>query len=264
MFPFATPSASSWRGGKMASPSSRAPAKSGRFCHPSLTGDDRHVCLGQSNIHPPDATADEMPRRESERSASSIESLSFADRVSRSFLRVGRERLDRTKTFPKSRWVITLFLIAAFAWRIYTVKGFYIVSYILAIYILNSFVGFVTPQSDVGGDGLVLPVSGRGEDEFRPFQRVLPEFQCWVCVTRTTTLCSIATLFPILDLPVYWPLLFFYFIVLFTLTLKQQIASMLRHRYVPFSTGKRSYGSITRSPTTTTARRWSFWKSRRN
>ena len=48
------------------------------------------------------------------------------------------------------------------------------------------------------------------------------------------------------DLPVFWPILLMYFILLFFLTMKQQILHMLKHRYVPFSFGKQTYGKISK------------------
>ena len=41
-----------------------------------------------------------------------------------------------------------------------------------------------------------------------------------------------------LDVPVFWPILLCYWIVLFILTMKRQIMHMIKYKYVPFSTGK--------------------------
>ena len=56
-------------------------------------------------------------------------------------------------------------------------QGFYIITYALSIYNLNLVLGFVTPQTDPELDGPTLP--SQQEDEFRPFQRRLPEFKFW-------------------------------------------------------------------------------------
>ncbi|KRY20351.1 Protein RER1, partial [Trichinella patagoniensis] len=40
------------------------------------------------------------------------------------------------------------------------------------------------------------------------------------------------------DIPVFWPILVVYFIILFCLTMKRQIKHMIKYRYVPFSFGK--------------------------
>ncbi|PON94390.1 Retrieval of early ER protein Rer [Trema orientale] len=68
-----------------------------------------------------------------------------------------------------------------YAFRVYLVLGFYIVSYELVIYILNLLIGFLPPQVDPeihnlsSSDGPTFPT--RGSDEFRPFVRRLPEFK---------------------------------------------------------------------------------------
>ena len=50
------------------------------------------------------------------------------------------------------------------------------------------------------------------------------------------------TFVPIFDVPVFWPILLMYWFMLFFMTMKQQIRHMIKHRYVPFSFGKKQYG----------------------
>ncbi|KAG5462620.1 MAG: Rer1 family-domain-containing protein [Olpidium bornovanus] len=74
----------------------------------------------------------------------------------------------------------------------YLTDAFYIVAYAYFIYALNLFLAFLTPRfdpaaqaselsttgkSESGGDTAILPV--KGDDEFRPFVRRLPEFKFW-------------------------------------------------------------------------------------
>lgn len=47
------------------------------------------------------------------------------------------------------------------------------------------------------------------------------------------------TLFPMFDVPVFWPILLLYWLLLFTVTMKRQIKHMIKYRYLPFSTGKK-------------------------
>ncbi|CAN0359659.1 unnamed protein product [Ascophyllum nodosum] len=49
------------------------------------------------------------------------------------------------------------------------------------------------------------------------------------------------TLLSIFDIPVFWPILLIYFIILMTLTLKRQIQHMIKHKYVPWNWGKAKY-----------------------
>jgi ABC-type amino acid transport system permease subunit len=46
------------------------------------------------------------------------------------------------------------------------------------------------------------------------------------------------TLFSFTNIPVFWPILLVYFLVLFVLTMKRQIKHMIKHRYLPFTRGK--------------------------
>lgn len=47
------------------------------------------------------------------------------------------------------------------------------------------------------------------------------------------------TLFPMFDVPVFWPILVLYWLLLFTVTMKRQIKHMIKYKYLPFSTGKK-------------------------
>jgi len=58
------------------------------------------------------------------------------------------------------------------------------------------------------------------EDEFRPFVRRLPEFKFWYSTTKAIAIGFLCTWFTIFDLPVFWPVLVVYWIILFALTSK--------------------------------------------
>lgn len=47
------------------------------------------------------------------------------------------------------------------------------------------------------------------------------------------------TLFPMFDVPVFWPILLLYWLLLFTVTMKRQIKHMIKYKYLPFNTGKK-------------------------
>jgi Rer1 family len=46
------------------------------------------------------------------------------------------------------------------------------------------------------------------------------------------------TFFSVFDVPVFWPILLCYWVVLFVLTMKRQILHMIKYKYVPFNLGK--------------------------
>ncbi|VDN39575.1 unnamed protein product [Gongylonema pulchrum] len=88
--------------------------------------------------------------------------------------------LDRLTPYGWIRWGIAIAFAILFLWRI----GFYIVTYALGIYYLNLFLAFLTPKIDPAldfesedEDGPTLP--SKGNEEFRPFMRRLPEFKFW-------------------------------------------------------------------------------------
>ncbi|KAG4087789.1 rer1 protein [Neocallimastix lanati (nom. inval.)] len=150
------------------------------------------------------------------------------------------------------RWIFTISLIIIYLVRTFSLKGWYIVTYALGIYLLNIFLAFLSPKfdpalemddededEDEDDEGLVLPV--HEDDEFKPFIRKLPEFKFWHSATRATILALICTLFKFLDIPVFWPILVIYFIGLFGITMKRQIKHMIKYKYVPMDIGKKHY-----------------------
>jgi len=50
--------------------------------------------------------------------------------------------------------------------------------------------------------------------------------------TRAVVFSTVATLFPFFDIPVFWPILLVYFIILFVITMRRQIAHMRKYKYV--------------------------------
>ena len=98
------------------------------------------------------------------------------------------------------------------------------VAYTLCIYLLNIFLAFISPKFDPSlemdegmedGNAGGLPTQ---EEEFRPFVRRLPEFKFWYSATRAIVIAIVCSFFTAFDLPVFWPVLVMYFIILFVLT----------------------------------------------
>lgn len=158
-----------------------------------------------------------------------------AQKVSRAY----QYWLDRSTPHPIPRWVLLVAVVAIYGVRVYLLQGFYIVSYALGIYNLNLLLGFLTPQIDPEMEGPTLP--DKGSDEFRPFVRRLPEFKFWHSSVKAFLLGFVATFFPIFDVPVFWPILLLYWLVLLFVTMRRQIKHMIKYRYVPFSWGKKAY-----------------------
>jgi Rer1 family len=127
---------------------------------------------------------------------------------------------------------------------------------------LNLFLAFLQPKFDPSltqdegiEDGQSLPT--KQDEEFRPFIRRLPEFKFWHSATRAITLSFVCSWFEVFNLPVFWPVLVVYWLILFSLTsmcgvpggltatdwciVRRQIQHMIKYRYIPFTFGKAKY-----------------------
>lgn len=157
----------------------------------------------------------------------------FVTSVVVSFQRKWQHYIDRTKMYTRARWAAFGVLLFLYMTRVYLANAWHIITYGLGIFLLNNFIGFLSPQHD---DGPVLP--SRASEEFRPFTRRLPEFDFWYTSTRAILIAFCMTMFEFFDIPVFWPILLMYFIVLFVITMRRQIKDMWEKNYVPWSRGK--------------------------
>lgn len=57
-------------------------------------------------------------------------------------------------------------------------------------------------------------------------------------ITKAFCVAFFMTFLSMFDVPVFWPILFFYWFFLFFLTMKRLITHMIKYRYVPFNLGK--------------------------
>jgi hypothetical protein len=62
--------------------------------------------------------------------------------------------------------------------------------------------------------------------------------------TKAFLISIFCTFFDILNIPVFWPILLIYFLVLFFSTMKTQILHMVKHRYIPFDFRKPSFKGV--------------------
>lgn len=138
------------------------------------------------------------------------------------------------------------------------------VAYSLGIYLLNLFLAFLSPKFDPAleqdegmEDGNASGLPTKEDQEFRPFVRRLPEFKFWYSTTKAISIGFFCSWFEIFNLPVFWPVLVVYWLILFGLTSKlylptstsrrltntvrRQIQHMIKYRYVPFTVGKARY-----------------------
>ncbi|ETV95655.1 hypothetical protein H310_11074 [Aphanomyces invadans] len=169
----------------------------------------------------------------------SLTEPAFLERVFASVGRKWQHLLDQSTIYVYGRWAASALLLTVYILRVYYLNAFHIITYGLGIYLLNLFIGFLSPQIDPETEGPVLPSTS--SEEFRPFSRRVPEFKFWYSATKATFIATLLTFFEVFNVPVFWPILLMYFILLFTLTMKRQIKHMWKHNYVPWSTGKQVY-----------------------
>lgn len=165
--------------------------------------------------------------------------LGFSEKVSRKWQYV----LDKSSPKVLYRWIGFVILLMLYVLRVYYLNGWFIVTYGLGIYLLNQLIGFMSPQFDPEDVDSDMGLPTRETEEFRPFARRLPEFKFWYSCAKAVLTAGGMTLFEVFDVPVFWPILLIYFIVLFFITMKRQIMHMVKYKYVPFSFGKTTYSS---------------------
>lgn len=166
------------------------------------------------------------------------DAAAFVAQLRLSLGRKFQKLLDDWTPYPRPRWGLTVCIALLYGLRVYLLAGWYIITYALAIYLLNLLIGFLTPQVDPENEPS-LPT--HNDDEFRPFVRRLPEFKFWYSTTKAFLIAIFCTFFEKLDIPVFWPILLLYFLVLFTIMMKKQILHMIKYKYLPFDIKKPSF-----------------------
>ncbi|KAH3900450.1 probable Protein RER1 [Saccharomycodes ludwigii] len=156
--------------------------------------------------------------------------------------------LDNFTPYKLYRWLTLGVLTVLFFIRVIYCQGWYVVCYSYGIFMLNQFLLFLTPKFDVSlrndEQNDELEAGGNlasNDEEFRPFIRRLPEFKFWYNGFRGILLSLFLSIFPIFDIPVFWPILLMYFILLFIFTMRRQIHHMIKYKYVPLDIGKKKY-----------------------
>lgn len=108
-----------------------------------------------------------------------------------------------------------------------------LVAYSLGIYLLNLFLAFLSPKFDPAleqdegmEDGIPSGLPTKEDQEFRPFVRRLPEFKFWYSTTKAIAIGFFCSWWEIFNLPVFWPVLVVYWLILFGLTSEFLVLSL--------------------------------------
>lgn len=96
--------------------------------------------------------------------------------------------------------------------RVIISRKYVAITYFMYIYILSSFLQFISPKNK--SDITELPTTLKDQGEYKPYQRQLPEYAFWLKYVQAHCICLVLTLFPFLNLPVYAPMLIIYCLIL--------------------------------------------------
>ena len=151
---------------------------------------------------------------------------------------------DKIIIYKAERWGVVGFLAVLYFIRMFRTKGYYALTYCIGIHFLNSFIGFISPLEDPEEEGLnsgdsYLPQ--KNNEEFRPFQRKIKEYSFWRMMFWTFIIALPMTFFEAFNIPVFWPLLLVYFVLIFFLIMRRQIKHMIKYKYLPWDSGKKTY-----------------------
>ena len=153
---------------------------------------------------------------------------------------------DKIIVYKGFRWGLVVILAIIYFFRMFYTRGYYALTYCIGIHFLNSFIGFISPLDDpeenLSEGESHLPQSN--SEEFRPFQRKIKEYSFWSLMFWTFVIAIPMTFFEAFNIPVFWPLLLIYFIVIFFLIMRRQINHMIKYKYLPWDTGKKTYTRV--------------------
>lgn len=127
--------------------------------------------------------------------------------------------LNFTVRYKLWRWLGAALLAALFVLRVYLARGYYMIAYFLYIYLLASFISFISPKEE---EAEPLPI--RADGEYRPIQRGLPEFEFWQQVAFSHLIAMLLSLLPFLNIPVYAPVLVVYCVVLTVVFVSRELS----------------------------------------
>jgi len=146
---------------------------------------------------------------------------------------------DRLVPLFYTRWMSFAVIVGFLGLRIALIQRHFFTLYILAIYVLNQVLLFVSPATEDDDLPGMSQLADRG-NEYRPFVRALSEFRLWWRGFIAMVVAFLASFVDYLDLEVDGQALLLYFVVLFGYTMKQQITHMVKHGYVPWNTSKKA------------------------
>lgn len=136
--------------------------------------------------------------------------------------------------YHSERWIVTSVLFSYMLWRV-VVYNYLGLMYFSGLYLLYLAVQFYTPMGlpDPDEDDFTLneQPSELGASEDRPVLRSITEFSFWKQATLVVLLSLLCTFSDVFLVPVYWPFLFSYFLVLIFFAVRKHMKHMHKYGY---------------------------------
>lgn len=143
---------------------------------------------------------------------------------------------DKILIYIKTRWAIAGFLAFVYVSRVIINGSHVVVSYVAGVYLLHSFVSFMTPDDEnipdpFDADYQDTYVPNNIDNDYKPYVRKLPEYTLWVFTIQILVIIIILSMFEFADIPVFSPILISYFIFMLVVTLYTVISHSKKYKY---------------------------------
>eukprot|EP00439_Symbiodinium_sp_Y106_P052481 s2793_g7.t1 len=102
-------------------------------------------------------------------------------------------------------------------------RGRWITNKVMEIYVQEVSAMMYLPRLEQGQRENIFAWANSFQAAFQFAKRKLPEFKFWFAAIRAVLVATVLTFLPAFDLPVFWPILLAYFIVLVVLTMKDRV-----------------------------------------
>lgn len=150
---------------------------------------------------------------------------------------------DKLYPYIYQRWTFTGAIAMTYLIRIIRKQSHAVITYCVGIYLLHSFILFVTPKDENIPD----PFENIEEEEynprnidneFMPYIRKMPEFNFWLTCTQIVSVSLFLIHFDFTDIPAFTPILVLYFIFVLGMTFYKLWIHSKKYKYYWFSVDK--------------------------
>lgn len=152
-----------------------------------------------------------------------------------------KNKINKTIIYRKERWILTIITYFLFIIKCVIYDSYYALLYILSFYYIQNIILFITPKDvpsihdeDEDEDMYEIPdtVFNKSDDpDEKPIIRKISEFSLWEKITFFTLLCHLLSYFEVFNIPVWWPMLLIYFVIVSVLIVFKQRSHMNKYNY---------------------------------